>query len=61
MARDAFMPDIHFMQPGFTYSACEPFTIKRKKPKKKKWDSKYIYQKHNPDKDWFQHELARRI
>ena len=30
------MPDIHFMQHGFTYSACEPFTIKRKKPKKKK-------------------------
>ena len=59
------MPDIHFMQHGFTYSACEPFTIKRKKPKKKKkkekWDSKYNYQKHNPDKYWFQHDLARRI
>ena len=23
---DTFMPEIHFKQPGFTYSACDPFT-----------------------------------
>ena len=23
---DKFMPEMHLKQPGFTYSACEPFT-----------------------------------
>ena len=23
---DKFMPEIHLKQPGFTYSACRPFT-----------------------------------
>ena len=23
---DTFMPEIHLKQPGFTYSACDPFT-----------------------------------
>ena len=26
LARDKFMPEIHLRQPGFTYSACCPFT-----------------------------------
>ena len=26
LARDTFMPEIHFKQPGFTYSACGSFT-----------------------------------
>ena len=30
-----FIPEIHLRQPGFTYSACEPFTKKKKKKKKK--------------------------
>ena len=25
-AGDKFMPKMHLKQPGFTYSACEPFT-----------------------------------
>ena len=25
LAEDKFMPEIHFRQPGFTYSACRPF------------------------------------
>ena len=23
---DKFMPELHLKQPGFTYTACEPFT-----------------------------------
>ena len=40
------MPEMHLRQPGFTYSACGPFT----KSKERKWkfketrDSRYIYQ-----------------
>ena len=26
LAGDKFMPEIHLRQPGFTYSACGPFT-----------------------------------
>ena len=26
LAGDTFMPDMQLKQPGFTYSACEPFT-----------------------------------
>ena len=26
LAGDKFMPEMHLKQPGFTYSACSPFT-----------------------------------
>ena len=26
LARDTFMPEMNLRQPGFTYSACRPFT-----------------------------------
>ena len=26
LARDTFMPEMYLRQPGFTYSACGPFT-----------------------------------
>ena len=26
LAGDKFMPEMHLRQPGFMYSACEPFT-----------------------------------
>ena len=26
LSGDKFMPEMHLKQPGFTYSACEPFT-----------------------------------
>ena len=40
------MPKIHLRQPGFTYSACAPFTKSKKRIQKflKKGDSRYIYQ-----------------
>ena len=57
MAEDKFMPEMHLRQPGFTFSACEPFTKNKEKIQKFKetQDSRYIYQKE-PDKACFQHE-----
>ena len=40
-----FMPEMHLKQPGFTYSACGPFTKNNKRIQKFKEteDTKYIY------------------
>ena len=56
---DRFMPEIHLRQPGFTYSACGPFTKNRERIKKFKQtgDTDYIY-KNEPDKAYFQHDMA---
>ena len=35
LAGDKFMPEMHLKQPGFTYSACGPFT------KNKEWIQKF--------------------
>ena len=34
LTRDKFMPELHLKQPGFTYSACGPFTKHRERIKK---------------------------
>ena len=34
LAGDKFMPDMHLKQPGFTYSACGPFTKNKKQNSK---------------------------
>ena len=31
---DKFMPEIHLKEPGFTYSACGPFTKKKERIEK---------------------------
>ena len=31
---DKFMPDMHLKQPGFTYSACGPFTKNKERIEK---------------------------
>ena len=31
---DKFMPEMHLRQPGFTYSACGPFTKNKERIKK---------------------------
>ena len=31
MADDKFMPELNLKQPGFTYSACRPFTRNKKR------------------------------
>ena len=34
LAGDKFMPEIHLQQPGFTYSACGPFTKNKERIEK---------------------------
>ena len=59
LARYKFMPEIRLRQPGFTYSACGPFTKNKKRIQKFKetGNSKYIYQ-NELDKACFQHDMA---
>ena len=42
---DKFMPEIHLRQPGFTNSACGPFTKNKKRIQqfKETGDTSYIY------------------
>ena len=59
LAGDKFMPEMHLKQPGFTYSACGPFTKNKEKIQrcKETGDRKYIY-KNELDKACFQHNMA---
>ena len=43
---DKFMPEMHLRQPGFTYSACGPFTKNKERIQKlkKTEDLRHIYQ-----------------
>ena len=45
LASDRFVLEMHLKQPGFTYSACGPFTQSKERIKKIKetGDTKYIY------------------
>ena len=54
-----FMPEMHLKQPGFTYSACGPFTKNKERIQKFKetGDTSYIY-KNELDKACFQHDMA---
>ena len=56
---DKFMSKMHLRQPGFTYSACGPFTKNKERIQKFKQtgDSRYIY-KNELDKACFQHDMA---
>ena len=56
---DKFMPEMHLKQPGFTYSACGPFTENKERIKKlkKTGDTNYIY-KNELDKPCFEHNMA---
>ena len=36
LAGDKFMPEMHLKQPGFTYSACGPFTKNKERIQKLK-------------------------
>ena len=59
LAGDKFMPEMHLRQPGFTYSACGPFTKNKERIQKFKetGDSRYIYQ-NELDKAYFQHDTV---
>ena len=56
---DKFMPEMHLRHPGFTYSACGPFTKTKERIQqfKQTGDSRYIY-KNELDKACFQHDMA---
>ena len=59
LAADKSMPEMHLRQPGFTYSACGPFTKNKERIQrfKETGDSRYIYQ-IELDKACFQHDTA---
>ena len=56
---DKFMPEMHLKQPGFTYSACGPFT--KNKPRIEKFmqtgNTNFVYI-NELDKACFQHDMA---
>ena len=56
---DKFMPEMHLKQPGFTYSACSPFTKNKERIENfmKTGNTKFVY-KNELDKDCFQHDMA---
>ena len=56
---DKFMFEMHLKEPGFTYSACEPFTENKERIQqfKETGDISYIY-KNELDKACFQHDMA---
>ena len=56
---DKFMPEMHFRQPGFTYSACRSFVKNKERIQKFKetGDSRYIYE-NELDKACFQHDMG---
>ena len=49
LAGDKFMPEIHFKQPGFTYSACGLFSKNKERIQKfkERGDKNYIFTKMN--------------
>ena len=59
LAGDKFMPEMHLKQPGFTYSACGPFTKSKERIQKFKetGDTSEIY-KNELGKACFQHDMA---
>ena len=56
---DKFMPEMHLKQPGFTYSACGPFTKHRERIRRfeETGETRYIY-RNDLDKACFQHDSA---
>ena len=59
LAGDKFMPEMHLRQPGFTYSACGPFTKNKERIEKfmQTGNTDFIY-KNELDKACFQHDMA---
>ena len=53
------MPEMRLKQPGFTYSACEPFTKNKERIQnlQETRDRDYIY-KNELDKACFQHDMT---
>ena len=58
LAGDKFMPEMHLKQPGFTYSACGPFTKNKERIEKfmQTGNTDFIY-KNELDKACFEHDM----
>ena len=54
---DKFMPEMHLNQPGFTYSACGPFTRNKERNMQHTGNTDFIY-RNELDKHCFQHDMA---
>ena len=56
---DKFMPEMHLKQPGFTYSACGPFTKNKERIEKfmQIGNTDFIY-RNELDRACFQHDMA---
>ena len=56
---DKFMPEMHLKQPGFTYSACVPFTKNKERIEKfmQTGNTDFVYN-IEPDKACFQYDMA---
>ena len=56
---DKFMPEMHLKKPGFTYTACGPFTKNKERTEKfmQTGNTNFIY-KNELDKACFQHDMA---
>ena len=56
---DEFMPEMHLKQPGFTYSACGPFTRNKERIEKfmQTGNTDFTY-RNKLDKACFQHDIA---
>ena len=56
---DKFMPEMHFKQPGFTYSACGEFTRNKERIEKfmQTGNTDFIY-KNELNKACFQHDMT---
>ena len=50
LAGDKFMPEMHLRQPGFTYSACGPFTKNKEFKNLKKEEIQAIFTKMSSTK-----------
>ena len=59
LAGDTFIPEMHLKQPGFTYSACSPFTKNKEKIERfmQTGNTDFIY-KNELDKACFQRNMA---
>ena len=59
LAGNKFMPELHLKQPGFTYSACGPFTKNKERIEKfmQTGNTDFIY-RNELDKACIQHDMA---
>ena len=56
---DKFIPKMHLKQPGFTYSACSPFTRNKEKIEKfMQTENTDFFYRNELDKACFQHDVA---